>query len=415
VASIMNAAIQREAAHVIATDQEALQIAHAVAQSLATGASALDKDRRIPYAELDELSASGLLAVTVPREFGGAGVSRLTIASIFQILGAADPAVTQMPHSHFVFLEALREDGSDQQKRFFFGEILAGARLGNAQAEQGSNSALDLKTRLLPTPDGSFRLNGTKHYCTGAITAHWIPVAALDQEQRLVLAYVPKTAPGVEVLADWNAMGQRVSYSGTTKFHDVAVPAGHVVEHWRLFERPAVYHPFAQLLHAAIDVGIAQNALEEAAGIIRRRKRARLGAKVAQPTEDPLLLHRFGQLWAKFHAAEVLVQRAARFLDAADAELNADSAAAAAVAVAEAKAFTEDVAVEISSEVFALIGSSATDENLNLNRHWRNVRTHSIHDANQWNYHTAGNYHLNGAVPGKPVRQLAKEGDQAGD
>ena len=407
----MNAVVAqpRETAQVIASDEEAIEIAHEVARSLRQGASALDKERRIPYAELDALSASGLLAVTVPKAFGGAGVSYQTIVAIFQILAWGDPAVTQMPHSHFVFLDAITQDGTPEQQRFFFGEVLAGARLGNAQAEIGSSSALDLKTRLKKTPDGSFRLTGTKHYCTGAIAAHWIPVAALDDEGRLVLAYVPRNAPGVEALADWNAMGQRVTFSGTTVFHEVAVPAGHVVEHWRLFQRPALYHPFAQLLHAAIDVGIGENALNDAAKAIRGRKRPRLGAKVARPTEDPLILHRFGQLTAKFHAAESLLQRAARLLDAAAPAITADNAAEAAVAVMEAKAFTEDAVIEISSEVFALIGSSASDEALNLNRHWRNARTHTIHDANQWNYHKAGDYYINGVRPEKPARRLAED------
>jgi alkylation response protein AidB-like acyl-CoA dehydrogenase len=77
------------------------------------------------------------------------------------------------------------------------------------------------------------------------------------------------------------------------------------------------------------------------------------------------------------------------------------------VFVGEAKAYAEDVSVEISSEIFALLGTSATDESLNLDRHWRNARTHSVHDANQWRYHAAGNWFLNGVPPGKPARRLA--------
>ncbi len=395
------------AAHVIASDAEALAVAREVARSLAPGASERDRTRRIPAAELDELSASGLLAITVPREFGGADVSSETAATVFQILSAADPAVTQLPHSHFVFLNAIRHDGMPAQQKFFFGEVLAGARLGNAQSERGSTSALDLRTRLRRAPDGGYRLDGTKHYCTGAILAHWIPVAAIDDENRLVIAYVPRHAPGVQALSDWNAMGQRVTISGTTILDDVEVPAEHVVEHWRLFQRPALYHSFAQLLHAAIDVGIAENALEDTVATIRSRKRPRLGAPVARPAEDPLVVHRLGQLYAKFHAAEALLLRAARSLDAAAPAVDARNAAEAAVAVGEAKAYAEEASVEIASELFALIGTSAADEDLNLNRHWRNARTHTVHDANQWRYHAAGNWFLNGIAPNKPVRRLA--------
>ena len=392
------------AAAVLASADEALRAAREVARQLAPGASARDRDPRPPLAELEALSASGLLGITVPRALGGADVSAETLAQVFQILAAADPAVAQLPQSHFVFLDAIRQDGTGAQQKFFFGEALAGARFGNAQAERGSDSALDLRTRL-----SGGRLNGTKHYCTGALAAHWIPVAALDDAGRLVLAYVPRQAPGVEALPDWNAMGQRVTFSGTVHLRDVAVPDEHVVAHWRLFERPSLFHAFAQLLHAAIDVGIAENALADAVEAVRGRKRSRLGAPAGKPSDDPLAVLRFGQLAAQFHAAEALTLRAARRLDAANAApaLDERGAAEAAVAVSEAKAFAEEAAVGIAGELFALAGSSAADDGLNLHRHWRNARTHTVHDANQWRYHAAGNWLLNGVAPAKPVRRSA--------
>jgi SfnB family sulfur acquisition oxidoreductase len=357
---------------------------------------------------MDLLSSLGLLAITVPRTYGGAGVSAETAARVLQILAAADSSVAQLPQSHFVFLNAIREDGSEEQKRFFFGEILGGARLGNAQAERGSSSALDLKTRLRRSDKG-YVLDGTKHYTTGALFAHWLPVAAIDDDERLVVAFVRRSTEGVEVLDDWNSLGQRATYSGTAHFRSIAVPPEHVVPHWRLFSRPSTYHAFGQLLHAAIDIGVAENALKDTVVSIRARRRPRLGAPPGPPTEDPLLLHRLGQLSAKFHAAEALLLSAARAIDAAGPVPDATGAASAAALVSEAKAYAEEASVELSSELFALLGTSATDEALALDRHWRNARVHTVHDANQWRYHAAGNWLLNEVPPGKPVRRLAAE------
>jgi SfnB family sulfur acquisition oxidoreductase len=396
-------------ARVIASDSEAVRVAQELARYLAPGASARDRERRVPLAELDEISASGLFGITVPRAYGGADVSAETLARVFRIISAADAAIGQLPQNHFVFVDAIRQDGTPEQKSYFFAELLAGARFGNAQAERGGSSALDLRARLLKTANGELRLNGTKYYCTGAITAHWIPVAALDDHERLVLAYVPRNAPGVAVAPDWNAMGQRVTYSGTSVFENVLVPPEHVVEHWRLFERPSVFHPFGQLLHAAIDVGIAQNAFEDTIAALRARKRARLGAPVATALEDPFVVARIGQLATKLAASESLLTWAARMLDAASSAIIVGNAAKVAVAVSEAKAYSEDVAIEITNELFALLGASATDESLNLHRHWRNARTHTVHDANQWRYYSAGNYFLNGVLPTKPLRRLATE------
>jgi alkylation response protein AidB-like acyl-CoA dehydrogenase len=102
----------------------------------------------------------------------------------------------------------------------------------------------------------------------------------------------------------------------------------------------------------------------------------------------------------------LLLRRAGQALDEANASLDAETAAIGAVAVAEAKAFAEDVALAISTDIFSLSGTSATERALNLDRHWRNIRTHSVHDANHWRYHVAGDYLLNHALPGKPVRKL---------
>jgi alkylation response protein AidB-like acyl-CoA dehydrogenase len=280
------------------------------------------------------------------------------------------------------------------------------ARAGNAQAERGGTSALDLATRLVPDGPDRFVLSGTKYYCTGALTAHWIPSPRSIRWGASVLAYVPRHAPGVTVEADWNAMGQRTTYSGTVHLDGVSVAAAQVVAHWQLFDRHTVYHPLSSLLHAAIDVGIAGDALAEGVALIRARSRPRLGAAVSGAQDDPLLLLALGQLSTRLHAAEALLQRAAGRLDAAVAAgVDADNAALAAVEVGEAKAFAEDVALAVSNEIFALIGSAASDEGRNLNRHWRNARTHTIHDANQWRFHAAGNWLLNGVAPGKPLRK----------
>lgn len=392
---------------IIRTDSQAIQVAKAIAAQLAPGASERDRERRLPEAEMDLLSGSGLLGITVPKAYGGAEVSVETLTRVFAILSAADAAVGQLPQNHFLFVEAIREDGTPAQKAFFFGEILAGKRLGNAQAERGSNSALNLRTRLAASPGGGYRLNGIKYYCTGAIFAHWIPVSAIDDLGRSVLAYVPRDAAGVEVKADWSAMGQRTTYSGTSVFTDVAVPEDWVIPHYRLFDRHNLFHPLGALLHAAIDVGIARNALEDGLELVRERNRPRLGAAVAKPGQDPHVLAAFGQMSARVNASEQLLLWAARSIDEANHALDADAVAEAAVRVAEAKAFAEDIAVQVASDIFAQIGSSAADEALNLDRHWRNARTHTIHDANAWRYHVAGDFHLNGVHPGKPVRRLA--------
>ena len=99
------------------------------------------------------LSESGLLAITVPKEFGGAGVSNVTLARVAAIIAAADGSLGQIPQNHFYMVEALRLAGSEEQKRHYFRRVLDGDRLGNAFSEIGTRTAVDFQTRI--KPDGS--------------------------------------------------------------------------------------------------------------------------------------------------------------------------------------------------------------------------------------------------------------------
>ena len=159
------------AAHVIRDDAEAIRIAHGLAENFAREASIRDRERRLPLKELDEFSQSGLWGINVPREYGGAEVSYLTIAEVIKIVSAADPSIGQIPQNHLAVLDIIRLSADEDQKRFFFGEALRGVRLGNAFAESGSKNAGDFQTRIARGADG-FELNGRKFYCSGALLAH---------------------------------------------------------------------------------------------------------------------------------------------------------------------------------------------------------------------------------------------------
>ncbi|WP_416957931.1 SfnB family sulfur acquisition oxidoreductase [Streptomyces sp. Agncl-13] len=389
----------RATAHVIADDTEALALATALADEFRAGASARDSERRLPRAELDRLSDSGLLAVTVPAEHGGADVSAETLAEIFRLLGSADGSLAQIPQSHFAYVNVIRRQGTPDQQKFFFGELLAGRRFGNAQSEAGTKHVQDIRTRLTRQPDGSYRLTGVKHYSTGALFADWIPVLARTEDDNLHVAYVPSDAEGVTVIDDWDGMGQRTTASGTVRLEAVAVPADLVLPHHLTFGGPQLHGAVAQLLHAAIDAGIAGGALAEAAEFVRTKSRPWFESGVETAAEDPLLIQRFGELAIQVRASEALLIQAARAVDAARADLDDDSAAEASIAVAAAKVHAAQSAVEVAGALFEVSGTRSALNSLNLHRHWRDARTHTLHDPARWKIQHIGRYVLNGTRP----------------
>ena len=205
----------------IRDDAEALAVAEEVSAKLAEGAAARDRDRILPYEEMERISDAGLLAITVPKAYGGAGVRAGTVARVIAALSRADGSIGQIPQNHFFMLEGLRLQGTEEQKRFFYGRVLAGERLGNALSETGTKTAHDHATRL--TRDGAiYRLNGRKFYSTGVLFAHWVAVVANDENNVSTIAFVPRETKGITIVDDWSGFGQRDHRLG----HDAARQCG---------------------------------------------------------------------------------------------------------------------------------------------------------------------------------------------
>jgi len=203
----------------------------------------------------------------------------------------------------------------------------------------------------------------------------------------------------LSIVDDWSGFGQRTTGSGSAVFDNVHVPADAVLGFQASFERPTQVGPLAQLLHAAIDLGIARAAFADLIQFVKTRSRAWVDSGVERAADDPLTIREVGDLSIQLHAADALLERAARKVDAASAEANADTVAAASIAVAQARVLTTTISLAASSKLFELAGSQATLAENNLDRHWRNARTHTLHDPVRWKYHAIGNYYLNDIKP----------------
>ncbi|MFF0717887.1 SfnB family sulfur acquisition oxidoreductase [Micromonospora sp. NPDC003816] len=402
---------------VIRTDEEAVEVARKLAAVLADEAAVRDRERRLPEAEVAELSASGLLGITVPAEFGGAEVSVAALTEVFRTLAAADASLAQIPHSHVVFLQALRLQGTEEQQRRYFAAALAGQRFANAQSERGGRTVADDATTLRRRPDGGYVLDGEKFYCTGALFADWIVVRAVLADPAepdgpaasggpgasggpplKMLAYLPRDTPGVTVRDDWDGMGQRTTASGTVLLAQVAVDETQVVPYTPIFGAATTYGARAQVLHAALDTGIARGALDAAVAQVARA-RPWFESGVDRAADEPLLIQQAGELEILVRGAEALLREAATAIDAAEADLTDDSTARASVATAVAKVAGARASVEVSSALFDLGGTRSAADALNLSRYWRDARTHTLHDPARWKVQHVGRWLLDGTPP----------------
>ncbi|MCZ4549947.1 SfnB family sulfur acquisition oxidoreductase [Williamsia sp. 1138] len=393
----------------IDTAEQALSVARDLAQHFATGAAARDRDRKLPYKEIDQLSASGLLAITVPAQFGGADLAPSVVAEVVRILATADPNIAQIPHSHFVYLNLLRLAADPPQQRELFEDVLGGSRIANAQSERGGKTVADIATTIRPY-SGGLRLDGSKFYCTGSLYAHTLAVLTRldDPEGKTGLpdgeyvAFIPADAAGVRIVDDWNGIGQRTTGSGTITFEGVSIRGDQLVARAKAVGAPSGYGAFAQLLHVAIDAGIARGALSAAVEFARTKSRAWFEAGVDKAIDDPLLIQRFGELAVEVTTAEATLTAAGTAVDATfttSARGAAQAAAAASIAVATAKIVADRAANDVASALFEVSGTRSAGADLGLDHFWRNARTHTLHDPVRWKYQHIGRALLHKSAP----------------
>lgn len=383
----------RPAAHRIQSEEEALDVARALAADFMPRASDRDINRLLPHDELDALSQSGLLGISVPSEYGGLDVSNSILADVAAILAEADPSVGQIPQGHFHILEALRNDGSEEQRKFFFERALTGDRFVIAVSEPGHDD-----TRIAPEGPG-YRINGRMHHSTGILFADWIAIVAPDPAGRTAISFVSRDAEGIQAIDDWDGFGQRTTGSGTITLNNVYVNADAVLHRDAGSKRLTTVGLVGEIIHAGVDLGIARAAFTETLDFVKGKAQPLTRTGVERAADDPLILSRIGEIAVRLETAAAIVERAGKKIDVGQIDPKETNLIDAMLAVAAAKVLTGEIALEASNTLFELAGISATRIGLNLDRHWRNARTHTLLNPLPGMYHEIGNYHLNGVTP----------------
>lgn len=387
-----------EPAHIIQNDAEAIAVAKKLAAEFITDSAKRDRERIWPAAELDAFSQSGLWSINVPKKFGGPEVSYATLAKVIEIISAADSSIGQVAQNHLGVVAAIRTVSDEAQQKLLFDEVLKGTRFGNAFSEFGSKRAVDFETKFTDAGDHVI-VKGQKFYSSGALLAHLVPIVALDDEGRAWYAIADRGAPGLTVIDDWSSFGQRTTLSGTVIIDNVKVPKTHLVPGYKGYDKPTADGAIFQIIQVAVDTGIAQAAIDETIDFVRTKSRAWVDSGLERASDDPYTIQAVGDLTLRLHAAQALLEKAGYAIDRAVADPTKDTVAEAQIVTAEAKILSTEIAIAATNKLFELAGTRSTLAEHNLDRHWRNARTHTLHDPVRWKYAILGKYFLNGEKP----------------
>ena len=377
---------------------------------IAAGESERERERILPFEAIDLIRRAKLGALRLPASVGGAG---RTIRELFEViirLGEADANVAHILRNHFSVVERLVRHPRDEQSLKWQQAVADGAIIGLATTELDTPQVGDIIPNTTLTPDGNdYLLNGTKYYSTGTLYSDYVLVRAADPSGQPGATIIPVKREGVELIDDWDGLGQRLTATGTTHFRSVRVKRQEIV-----FDAPDVGYgvpysnTFAQLFLTGIVAGIARAALRDAAALIRSRKRTFYYAPSEVPTDDPVLQQTIGQIASGAFAAEAVVLAAAEALDVATDAFDAgapeaaEAAHKAALLSAKAKIVADDFAIRAGSLLFDVGGASATKKATNFDRHWRNARTLSSHNPTTYKARSIGQHVISGTpLPAK--------------
>ncbi len=346
-------------------------------QEIGPVAEELDRTKAFPYELVRRLGELDLMGIPFPEEYGGAGSDSLSYALVVEELARVDSsvAITLCAHTS-LGTQPIYLFGSEDQKQEWLPQLCAGDRLaafGLTEPEAGSDAG-NTHTRAV-LDDGEWVVNGSKQFITNAgtdisgvvvitaVTGRWN--GREDGRREISNILVPNGTPGYEPGEPYRKIGWNASDTRPLTFADCRVPAENLVG-----RRGAGLRQFLRVLDigrigvAAMGVGLAQGALDQALAYARERRAFGRPISKFQTIQAKL-----ADLSAEIDAARLLVYKAAFLKDA-----NRDFTLTAA----QAKLKSGRLAVHAADEAVQIHGGYGYIEEYPVARFYRDAKVLTI-------------------------------------
>lgn len=353
-----------------------LETVRAIAADVLAGREEeIDREGIWPEENLRALLGAGLGGLVVPVEYDGLGYGLAALARVSELLGRVSPSTALCFGMHCVGSAVISAQATPYQQEHFLGPISRGEHLTTLSlSEAGTGSHFYLpQTSITPNQRDSYALNGSKTFVTngGHADSYVLSAAAADSDVLGMFScvIVPGGSAGMEWGPPWQGLGMRGNASRSLTLRDVHIPAANLLgeegdQIWYVFN---VIAPYFLMAMAGTYLGIAGAALEEASNHLRTRHYTHSGAALSQQS---VLQHRLGTLWAMVERTRRLVYFAAEAGDAGEPD--------ALPALMSAKAEVAQCAVQVVNEAMTLCGGIAYGDNSRLGRLLRDARAADV-------------------------------------
>jgi alkylation response protein AidB-like acyl-CoA dehydrogenase len=342
-------------------------------QEVAPVAEELDRTKSFPYELVAKMGELGLMGIPFPEEYGGGGADTLSYALAVEELTRVDSsvAITMAAHTSLGTMP-IALWGSDEQKDDWLPALCSGEKLaafGLTEPEAGSDAG-NTKTRAA-LDRGEWVVNGAKQFITnagteisGCVTITAVTGAA-NGDREISNLIVPNGTPGYKQGEPYRKMGWNASDTRPLIFEDCRVPEGNL-----LGRRGDGFKQFLQILDggrigvAAMGVGLAQGALDEAISYAKERR------AFGQPiSKYQAIQAKIADISAQLEAARLLVYRAAMLKERGEPFT---------LTAAQAKLITGRLAVRATEEAVQIHGGYGYIEEYPVCRFYRDAKILTI-------------------------------------
>jgi short-chain 2-methylacyl-CoA dehydrogenase len=332
-------------------------------------AEELDRTKSFPYEIVRQLGALNLMGIPFPEEYGGGGGDTLAYALAVEELTRVDSsvAITLCAHTS-LGTQPIYLFGTEAQKREWLPQLCTGERLGAfglTEPEAGSDAG-NVRTRA-SLADGEWTVNGAKQFITNAGTdiSGVVCITARTGEEEISNLIVPNGTPGYEQGEPYRKMGWNASDTRPLTFSDCRVPEENL-----LGPRGQGFKQFLHILDigrigvAAMGVGLAQGALDEALKYAKQRKAFGKSISKFQAIQSKL-----ADMSTEIEAGRLLVYKAA---------LEKDAGRNFTLTAAQAKLKTGRLAVRCAEEAVQIHGGYGFIEEYPVCRFYRDAKILTI-------------------------------------
>jgi alkylation response protein AidB-like acyl-CoA dehydrogenase len=336
-------------------------------ERFAARAARYDAESSFPYENYRDLHEAGLLALTVPKEYGGAGADPVAYVHALREIAKGCPATALTFNMHSTvtgFIDAL---GTAEQRRRYFGDIVERGKLIASITSEPGQSFRDkyvLQTVFRRVPDG-WHVAGVKQFCSLGDAADYYFVTGVVEgttsaREGAVSAMIPREDSGVKIEGIWNATGMRGTISHTIRY-DSTVPDGGIIG--TPGSMLTIDLSGFALGYSAVYLGIGEAAFEFMVEYARTR--------TLKPSTEPLCHHplvqrTIAETGTAIRTARLLLHEAACVRMAADKE-------ATMLAVNQSKAYSAEVGLRVTEQALRLAGGRGILKELPLERWHRDA------------------------------------------